>query len=74
MLGQYFGLRSKSHPTAGIALVKIAATHSARRATPVPGNFGTAPFLASLAEQNSIETEATAQRVMTPMAMFDIYM
>ena len=26
--------RSKSHPTAGIALVKIAATHSARRATP----------------------------------------
>jgi hypothetical protein len=39
----------------------------------VPGNFGT-PFLASLAEQKSIETEATAHRVMTPMAMFDIYM
>ena len=61
---------TKSHP-AGIALVKIAATHSARRAPEPLGHC--APFLAlaDVAEQKSSETEATVQRV-TPMAKLDI--
>jgi len=50
--------RSKSHPTAGIALVKIAATHSARRATPQSlGILALRPFWRHffLAKRNAVQ-------------------